>query len=133
MIRKKLRQHFSHPRFIILLMLFGILIPYLNMVVTAFPKKVSAEPSQATLLDNETLKVSVNHELQQNKAIWTIYYQQAANTFPRTVQFKLVKNDRPLTVSDLSAAAQVKFTNETEGWLSGAQSSTDAVPIHLNL
>lgn len=129
MIRKNLRPGKRNYRWLTFLMLFGILIPYLKTAVISFPKKVSAEPvSEEKIFKNSAVEVTANHVLQNDKMLWTISYNQAANALASSTKFKILDDNQNLAVENLADESKAKFTQtDRQAWLSSIDSSSEEV------
>lgn len=117
-MRKEKRKRQEKKRFWTLFVLLGMLLPYFQMMGSAFPQKVTAETGENVLINKkDVLLASSGYQKQDQKVQWTIHYEKKASTTPRKLQFKIQVGEATIPVESLEANLQAKFTSIENGWL----------------
>lgn len=117
-MRKEKRKRQEKKRFWTLFVLLGMLLPYFQMMGSAFPQKVTAETGENVLINKkDVLLASSGYQKQDQKVQWTIHYEKKASTTPRKFQFKIQVGEATIPVESLEANLQAKFTSSENGWL----------------
>lgn len=88
-------------KFMYLLMIFGVLVPYLLNAMSIFPLNASAETAaKQTLVDNEQIKVEVEGQVVDEAQHWQVYFEKKALTDGVESQLKVRVNQASDTTND---------------------------------
>lgn len=128
-MRKERRRRSQRKRFLILFVLIGLVLPYLQFLATSFPRVVTATTNDEQLIleKEKVLKATARHEIQGENVQWTLDLVKAASEQGRKILFKVTIGERPLTVTDLNQEAQFDpVMGEAQGWLVEKEFSTES-------
>lgn len=116
-MRKERRRQQEKKRFWTLFVLLSLLLPYFQMLGSAFPEKVVAENGESSLLKKENvLNVSSRSVAQGENVQWTLHFDKAASTTLRQFRLKIQVGDSTLPVTSLDAKSQENLV-ANEAWL----------------
>ncbi|MGO3780593.1 MAG: hypothetical protein ACTJHK_07375, partial [Enterococcus viikkiensis] len=88
-------------KFMYLLMIFGVLVPYLLNAMSIVPLNASAETAaKQTLVDNEQIKVEVEGQVVDEAQHWQVYFEKKALTDGVESQLKVRVNQASDTTND---------------------------------